>query len=149
MKRIFELLILNLFCLLVHTNIYGQVILDNNFKCIFSEIPSRGHGLTNGVITFFIDAKSRDLLTTEQEHEFLLNYRKTKDNLYYSTGKRGSLFYYEIVIPDSFFILQLTSTVNDTIFSKYSVALLNEVRKNRNSDYPIYFIRKNRKECTY
>lgn len=127
----------------------AQVILPNNYTCILSEVPGRGYGLTNGQFTFYIDAKSRDFNSSKNENDFLKRYIKTKDNLFYSTGKRSDLFFYEIVIPELFFVLSLTSTTKNNLFRSYSSQLLKAVRVNRNNDNRIFFIRQNKKECNF
>jgi hypothetical protein len=131
------------------TTIFGfsQIILSNDYKCVFSEIPFRGSGLTNGKFTFYVDASSRDYPGEEDQKEFLLNFKKTKDNLYYDTGYGNESYYYRIVIPESFFVVSLTSTSNNELFKKYSTALLDQVRKVRNGQSETYFIRKNRVAC--
>jgi len=143
MKKI----IFSTFFLLHYFFSFSQVIVSNDFTCVYSEIPDRGHGLTNGKITFYIDAKSRDLYTKKMENDFLKIYKKTKDNLFYSTGFRDGIYFYEIVIPESLFVLTLSSTKNNTLFNKYSVELLASVRKNRYKESRIFFIRANKKNC--
>ena len=142
-----NILLLIVVCLFKSTIGSTQVLLPNNFKCIFSEIPGRGYGLTNGTYTFYIDAKSRDLYNQKMEAEFLSKYSKTKDNLYYSTGFKDRVFFYEIVIPESMFVLTLTSDFNNSKFSEFSKQLLISVRKNRNSESRAYFVRKDNKDC--
>jgi hypothetical protein len=125
----------------------AQVIVPDDYQCLYSEIPGRGWGLTNGKITFYIDAKSRDLYTEEDEVKFLKKFTKTKDNLYYRNNMSNSNVYYEIVIPEFMFLISIASEKNNKEFQQYSVLLLNAVRNLRKDDSRIFFKRKTKKGC--
>lgn len=78
-----------------------------------------------------------------------LNYSKTKDGLYVSTGRyRGTAaYYYKIYIPEQEVSLSLRSNANDADFSDRSKWLLEQVRINRSKKKDFYFINEQKETC--
>lgn len=67
------------------------------------------------------------------------HYFKTKDSLYYFTGKNyTNTYYYTVYIPNQQVSLSLRSNKNDSAFSDKSKWLLSQIRQHRNKD--VYLI---------
>lgn len=99
----------------------AQIQLSDDYKRFNSEQFGRGHGFTNNVYTFYIEAERGD-----EEYIFSTYYR-TKDNLYIATGK----LYYTIYIPEKHEIVKVHCQKPEKLFSYYSKLLLKTIRQNR------------------
>lgn len=85
----------------------------------------------------------------EESEDFakLNNYKKTKDKIYYKTGFKNNLFFYEIFLPESSKVILLTGDKETyELFCSYSTQLMAAVRKDRKYGSG-YFIRKNGIVC--
>lgn len=133
------------FILFLSKTTFAQVLIPNDYDCVFSEVPYRGWGLTNYEITFYMEA-----IREEEPEDYALGegYKKTKDGIFYKTGIEDDTYYYEIFVPESSTKISLTSNKKSySLFSKYSTQLMAAARKHRkkNSDY---FQRINGVTCT-
>lgn len=74
------------------------------------------------------------------------HYYRTKDSLYYSTGRNdANIYYYKVYIPNQQASVSLRSAKNDAAFSQKSQWLLAEIREHRYQD--IYIINEKNQTC--
>ena len=82
----------------------------------------------------------------ESNYDNKIKFNRTKDNLYWATGKIGDTYFYTVVV-DEVFEYSLTSKLNGTQFSNYSTWLLQQIRNNIVSEAENYFTDFNGNTC--
>ena len=133
---------------------HSQIVLAKGFQCNTSEDHYRFDFFTDGTFKFHSDAWGREVddpaalkAYTESNFEYKLKFSKTKDNLYWGTGRYNGQYFYVIIVPESLVTVSVSPAVNNTQFSNHSSWLLQQVRNNRRSDKDYYFTNYLGKSC--
>ncbi len=128
----------------------AQIKLPVGFHCILGVNHPNESYFTNGNTTFktypwghegISGLEVVNVLQTEQ-----LKFQKTKDNLYWATGKVEGKYIY-IVLADGMIQFTVTSNKNDNTFSDYCTWMLKEIRREVATTDELYFTDFNGKGC--
>lgn len=120
---------------------FAQVKLPKEYTCTSFK---NGYGLSNGDIVFYKETLSDDLSDKEILDAYLADFTKTKDNLYMRKSKTQMLL--EIVIPETLTSISLSANKDKAGFQKYSLQLLESIRKNRAANKN-YFVKHDGLPC--
>lgn len=132
----------------------AQIKLPKGFHCVLGENHANESFFTDGTYSFssypwghdgIYGQEVIDLL--EKNYSNRIKFSKTKDGLYWATGKVGDFYIYTIIANQA---LQFTlrSKTNDTEFSNYSTWLLQEIRNNIKSEHDNYYTDYNGNSCS-
>lgn len=118
--------------------LFSQIKLPKGFKCIKTEIPDQETHFGNTRFDFYATAWSRDIPPGKSAVDFLqqdiyknkLRFQKTKDSLYWATGKYGGSFIYTVLIPEEAIEISVSGNKGNEL-STNSKYLLSEIRKIR------------------
>jgi len=132
----------------------SQIPLAKGFQCNISEDHYRFDFFTDGTFKFHAEAWGREVDEPAAMKEFIesnfenkIKFNKTKDNLYWGTGRINGQYFYVIIVPESLVTVSVSSVVNNTQFSNYSSWLLQQFRNNRRSVKDYYFTNYLGKSC--
>jgi hypothetical protein len=153
MKTKILLSLIFLFCLSFSS--YSQIALPKQFNCVLSNDGWRWNYFTDGVYQFNADAWGNGVESPKELPGYLsdlykrkLIFRKTKDGLWWGTGKYEGNYYYIVVIPQRLTTVTLKAMTNGVQFSNYSSWLLQQVRNNISSGSDFHLVNYQGKECT-
>lgn len=130
-----------------------QIKLPKGFKCILGENHPNESYFTDGQFSFHTYPWGHDGLegeksieVIEENYDHKIKFNKTKDNLFWATGKIDGLYMY-IIITKELFQFTLHSDNNGPQFSYYSKWMLQQIRNNLNAHREIYFTDYKNKNC--
>lgn len=134
-------------------NASSQIKLPKGFNCIPGENFAKESYFSDGKYAFKQKAWGQEGLNGLELINFLesnsdkkLKFNRTKDNLYWATGKLGDIYFYTVLV-DEVFEYSLTSKLNGSQFSNYSTWMLQQIRNNIASESENYFTDFNGKKC--
>lgn len=150
-KKIFlTLLILTI----IFTKSYTQIKLPKGFNCVFGENNINESYFTDETFSFNDYAWGHEGLygqdvvdAIEERYNQQLKFKRTKDNLYWATGKVDGIYIY-IILVDNALEYKLSSKMNGVQFSKYSTWLLQQIRNNKKSGLDNYYTDYKGKNCS-
>jgi hypothetical protein len=142
-----------IFFILLNFDCFSQITLPKGFHCVLGINHANESYFTNGVFTFktypwghegIAGKEVANLLEDNYSHK--IKFQKTKDNLYWATGKVDDAYLY-IVIASENLQYTLSSKMNSSEFSDYSAWLLKQIRTNIAAGSELYFTDYNGKSC--
>ena len=147
------IILLSIVCTLISETSNCQIKLPKGFRCILGENHPNESYFTDGQFSFLTYPWGHDGLSgkevidaIEDIYNHKIKFNKTRDNLYWATGKIDQNFVYIIVVEQSF-QFTLSSDNNGPQFSYYSKWLLQQIRNNLKANREIYFTDYKNKNC--
>lgn len=147
--------ILTALILFIFSNvIFAQVKLPKGFRCVLGENHINESYFTDGTYTFYSYPWGHEGLygqevtkTIEENYNHRLKFKKTKDGIYWTTGKVNGRYVYTLLVNGA---LQytLSSKIKGAQFSNYSTWLLQQIRNNIKSGLDTYYTDYNGKSCS-
>ena len=140
-----NIIILILVLIVTYKTSICQIKLPKGFKCSLGINHPNESYFTDGSFTFQAypwghdGIQGQDVIDViEENYSHKIKFKKTKDNLYWATGKIDNLYVYVIVVDESF-QLTLSSHKNNSQFSNYSTWMLQQIRNNLLAKEGIFF----------
>lgn len=124
----------------------AQIALAKGFTCVVSSAHSREDFFTNGSFRFHSDTYGREVEDpaslkdyVQESYSGKLLFQKTRDGLYWATGRVGSTYKYVVLIPEAYRVVSLSAPKAGPQFSNHSAWLLQQVRINRSAGKDYFF----------
>lgn len=120
-------------------NEYYEIRLPHQFKCVEQEFHSSstytdGEIMINQYPWGHDGVDKEDLVSLIENNLETISLKKTKDGLFWGSGRTSDGFYrYVVILPNELFEFQVYSKTNGNGFSEFSQWLLNNVREGAKS----------------
>lgn len=132
----------------------AQIKLPKGFNCILGENHINESYFTDGTFSFLSypwgheGISGQDVVDViEDNYNHQIKFQRTKDNLYWATGKVDGKYVY-IVVAEGSLQFTLRSKINGSQFSNYSTWMLQQIRNNISSHADNYFTDYKGKSCS-
>jgi hypothetical protein len=136
--------IIFLFLIINSTIARGQIVFPKDFHCENVDYKTKTQLMYNGKIRFLKDRLDDGPIGVLDNYSFSLS--KTKDGIYWGSGKEGSKYLYVLVTND--YLFEVSSNKDDETFSYYSTWLLAKVRTNlKSGNFPYFLDYKSNSPC--